>query len=191
MNRADILIASTAFGLSAILSLSGNLTCRVFFPQGSTTRLAFSFGWPLSYVQGTVPGPGIRTGAGPNYIWGHPEMNDDDDAMTSIRQRHLSDLPLTPWGMCEYGDFRLLGLVGNALLVVCVWPIVWLICRHIRADRENRSRYAHLSLGARVRLREGGFKGYVGTVEDIEVEKERVIVRIEGLDQDLVVHVNA
>ncbi len=184
-----ILIASIAFGLSTILSLSGNLTCRVFFPHGSTTRLAFSFGWPFSYVRGTVPGPEIRTGVGPNYVWGHPEMNDDDDIMASIRQRHLSDLALTPWGMCRYGEFHLLGLVGNGLLVAGVWPIVWLICRHIREDSENRKRYAHLSLGARVRLREGGFKGYEGTVEDIDVKRGRVAVRIVGLDREYVVHV--
>lgn len=184
MRRIEILIPSIALFLFAAIAIPSNLSCRVYFRAGSTTTLAFSFGWPFSYFKGSVPGPGIRTGVGPNYVWGHPEMNDDDDIMNSIRQRHLSGLSLTPWGMSKYGKFCLLGLVVNGLLAGCVWPIVWLICRHVVADQENQERYKPFSIGDRVRFREGAFKEYVGCVEDIDVDKGHVTVHIEVSNQE-------
>jgi len=123
MRRIDLLTFSGVLVVLVAIVVPSNLSCRVFFPPGSTTRLTFSFGWPLAYFDGPVPRPGIRSEMAPNFIWGFPEMNDDDETMTSIRERHLSGLSLTPWGMREYGEFHLLGLVVNALLVVAVWLI--------------------------------------------------------------------
>ena len=107
MRRMQILISTLAFVIVVPILVWWNLSCQVFFRPGSTTTLAFSFGWPLAYVDGSVPGPGLRDGVGPNYIWGHPEMNENDDIMASLRETYLPGLSLAPWGMYEFGEFHL------------------------------------------------------------------------------------
>ncbi len=141
----QLLIPTIAFAVIVPILVSRNLTCHVFYRPGSTTTLAFSFGWPVPYLDGSVPGPGIRAGVGPNYVWGHPEMNDRDDIMASIREQYLSDLSLTPWGMQEYGKLHLWGLLVDALCIIGVWPITFMLwLGAVRAA--SRRRQARLRL---------------------------------------------
>jgi len=187
MRRFELVIPSVALALLTIIAIPCNLRCRLFFPQGSTTRLAFSFGWPLPYLVGSVPGPGQPKGRGPNFVWGHPEFNDDPKIMESIRQR-LSGVSLTPWKLGVHGRFHVLGLAINVLLIGCVWPILWWLCRRARVDRENRERFNDFSTRGRVRIQAGAFKDVIGRIEDVDIDKDRVSVRVQLSGQNVVLH---
>jgi hypothetical protein len=134
-----------ALAVFAAIFIPLNLKCRVFFPSGSTVRLAFEFGWPVSYLSDTVPGSGLRGGSGPNYVWGHPEFNDDETIMEPIRSSALAGLSTTLWAMSKYGRVRVLGVVVDGALLLSIWPIAWLLSRravasHRMAEANGSSR---------------------------------------------------
>jgi hypothetical protein len=114
-----------------------NLRCEVYFAGGSTSALRFSFGWPVPYLQGFVPGPGLRQGSGPNRIWGHPEEN-DESYMQLIRSQEMAGLDATPWGMRRYGTIIIMGIVFDLLLLLAIWSAVWLACRWLMDQWEYR-----------------------------------------------------
>ncbi len=190
MRRFTVLVPWIAFGLCAIAGFSSNLTCRFFFPEfGTTTALKFSFGWPFSYLEGNVPGLGIRRGVGPNKIWGYPEMNKDKQGIKTLYRDDLSGLPKSPWGMSQYGEFRAIPLVGNFILIVLVWPLFWLVVRHANAEREHDERFKPFSDGARVRFNEGPFKEYVGNIEEIDMVNGQITIRLDVQHQQLRIQV--
>jgi hypothetical protein len=82
-----------------------NLACNFYFdPYGSTVPLRFSFGWPMQYKGGFVPGSGQFTSAlAPNYVWGHPEYNNDQRTMRDI-ESHVHRALLELLGEC--GNMR-------------------------------------------------------------------------------------
>jgi len=117
---AAIVLSSVAILLAGLLYL--NLRCSVYFdPYGSTVPLRFSFGWPLEYLGGAVPGPGQFTSAlAPNYIWGHPEYNEEPGIMRDIEHQIPQSLPRTPWGLWQYANFSLAAAVLDIVIAVAI-----------------------------------------------------------------------
>ena len=187
MRHMESVIPSIAVVLLLVVATPFNIRCQLFFPQQSTVPLAFSFGWPISYLSGNVPGSGQLIGIGPNFVWGHPEFNDDPKIMQSYRQQ-LSGVSLTPWNMHRYGQFHITGFVFNTLLLLCVGPILWWYCRLARLDKQNRIRFNGFAKGGKVQIQTGGFKNEIGTVEAVEIEKDQISVLIQISGHVLTLH---
>ncbi len=134
--------------LAALVTLASlNSRCHLFFGAGSTTVLRFGHGWPIHFQEAPVPGPGQRVpnpnGILPNYIWGHPEFNDDPKIMAEYDAR-LEGMPRTPWGLHSLAEPSVFGAILDALFGLVVLVVVSLLCEvAIRnADRQANSLYS-------------------------------------------------
>ena len=106
-----------------------NFQCRIFFGPGGTSVLRFSNGWPFSYREAPVPGPGqLQPNPDsylPNFIWGHPEFNDNVKIMKRI-DGEIGDFPRRPWQLHHFGRLLLVSAIMD--LIVTVALIVLVAC---------------------------------------------------------------
>ena len=120
-----------------------NSRCHFFFGAGSTTVLRFGHGWPFHFQEAPVPSPGNR---GPNYIWGHPEFNEDPEIMAKYIGR-LEGLPRTPWGLRSLAKASVFGAVFDASVALVVLIVVSFLCEVVirNASRQAESAYPILA----------------------------------------------
>ena len=55
----------------------------------------------------------------PNFIWGHPECNDDPKIMQAIDEE-IRDFPRRPWQMHHAGKFSLLFAIIDLLITIVI-----------------------------------------------------------------------
>ncbi|MCA9116096.1 MAG: hypothetical protein KDA79_13495 [Planctomycetaceae bacterium] len=123
----------TCVAMTAAIGVLGHLNtrCQVYFGPGSTSVLKFGHGWPARYHEGSAPGPGQQNGNPnghlPNYIWGHPEFNDQPEIMEQYNGE-LEGLSRTPWGLRSLAERSVVGIVLDALLIGIALHLLILIC---------------------------------------------------------------
>jgi len=119
-----------------------NSRCHVFFGRGSTSRLKFGHGWPLCFQEGPVPGPGQRgpnpNDIMPNFIWGHPEFNDDPKIMEKYNAE-LEGMPRTPWGLHAIAKPSLFGAVFDLLVALMILTFLSLACEAVLHSLDRRT----------------------------------------------------
>ena len=126
-----------------------NCRCRIFFGPGGTSVLRFSHGWPLPFREAPITGPGqinpYPAGALPNFIWGHPEFNDDLKIMQAI-EADIHDFPRRPWQLHHVGKFSLLFATIDLLITIAAVTTVGCLSE-ILVRNNNWQIDNHLSLG--------------------------------------------
>jgi hypothetical protein len=134
-------LTCAAMAVAIVVLAFLNSRCHVFFGPGSTTTLRFGHGWPVRFQEGPVPGPGQRVpnpdDTMPNYIWGHPEFNDDPKIMAKYNAE-LEGVPRTPWGLHALAKPSVFGAVFDTLVAFVLLAALSLLCEAAihSADRE-------------------------------------------------------
>ncbi len=172
MRRFELAIPTIAVAILTMIAIPMNLRCRLFFPGGAraTSRLTFSFGWPVSYLKGPVPSA---------LVTDHPEF-------TNLQRS--TELSFSLRQLRAFGSFSFVGLAANVVLVECVWPILWYLIRRARLDKEAHTRFAGLAKGGRVRIQAGAFADAIGIIADVEIAKDQIAVRVEVANESVVLH---
>lgn len=124
-----------------------NSRCHLFFGPGSTTILRFGHGWPVHFQEGPVLGPGQRVpnpnDVMPNYIWGHPEFNDDPKIMAKYNAE-LEGISRMPWGLHTLAKPSVFGAVFDTLVALVILVVLSLACEAAihSADRQINNYYS-------------------------------------------------
>jgi hypothetical protein len=131
-----------------------NFRCQIFFGPGGTSALRFSHGWPFRFREAPVPGPGQLNsnpnGLLPNFIWGHPEFNDNPKIMKGIEQE-ISDFPRSPWQLHRLGQFNSVFALLDAVLAVILLVTACCIAEIVIRDNDLQIQ-SHISLWILVTL---------------------------------------